>query len=135
MPTIIDTMLKDGRFGNLVAAMQRVHLDKYLNHTADMTVFAPTDDAFALLPELPAEQLYASDDHLRDVLNHHIVEGSITATDLPGLKNLKTVDGTELPVLVDGGRLYIGGAEIEHTDICTDNGVIHIIDRVLLPPE
>jgi uncharacterized surface protein with fasciclin (FAS1) repeats len=97
------------------------------------TVFAPTDEAFAKLPAGTVESLLANPDKLRQVLTYHVVAGKVTAADVVKLSRAKTVQGQEAVIKVSGGRVKIDNANVVKTDIMTSNGVIHVIDSVILP--
>jgi transforming growth factor-beta-induced protein len=135
MSTIIDIMRADGRFGNLMTALEDTRLIDLLQSGDTLTIFAPTDDAFGKLSQTPSARLSRDEAHLKRVITHHIVPGKVMSVDLPGLRNISTLAGDELAINVGGSALYVGGAEVQQADIDATNGVIHIIDRVLLPVE
>ena len=128
---IVDTAVSAGSFKTLVAALRAAQLDGALRGDGPFTVFAPTDDAFAALPEGAVANLLLPEnrDRLRAVLLHHVVAGRIRAEDLAPVAGLKSLGGTALPV-----GLRIGEANVTKANIECGNGVIHVIDRVLLPP-
>jgi uncharacterized surface protein with fasciclin (FAS1) repeats len=129
---IVDTAVAAGSFETLVAAVQAAGLADTLKGDGPFTVFAPTDDAFAKLPEGTVEALLDDPERLAQILTYHVVPGKLMASDVIAVRTLKTVQGGELAVdTSDGAR--IGGAAIVQTDISTSNGVIHVIDTVLLP--
>ena len=129
---IVDTAVAAGSFDTLVAAVQAAGLAETLKGDGPFTVFAPTDDAFAKLPEGTVEALLDDPEQLSAILTYHVVAGKLMAADVVAADSLQTVQGGELDVdTSDGAR--IGGAAIVQTDITTSNGVIHVIDTVLLP--
>ncbi|MBK7453530.1 MAG: fasciclin domain-containing protein [Anaerolineales bacterium] len=133
---IVDTAVADGRFTTLVAAVQAAELVDTLKGEGPFTVFAPTDDAFAALPEgtLDSLLLPESKQALTDILLYHVVSGKVMAADVTALTSATTVLGKDVTVKVDMGNVYINEAKVVITDIETSNGVIHVIDAVLLPP-
>lgn len=133
---IVDTAVADGRFTTLVAAVQAAELVDTLKGEGPFTVFAPTDDAFAALPAgtLDTLLLPESKQALTDILLYHVVSGKVMAADVTGLTSATTVLGKDVTVKVDMGNVYINDAQVVITDIVTSNGVIHVIDAVLLPP-
>jgi transforming growth factor-beta-induced protein len=133
---IVDTAIADGRFKTLVAAVQAAGLVETLKGPGPFTVFAPTDDAFAKLPAGTLDDLLKPENKqkLTDILLYHVVEGKVMAADVSSLTSAKTVLGKDVTVKVDMGNVYINDAKVIITDIETSNGVIHVIDTVLLPP-
>ncbi len=133
---IVDTAVADGRFTTLVTAVQAAGLVEALKGEGPFTVFAPTDDAFALLPEGTVESLLQAEniEQLKSILLYHVVEGKVMAADVAGLSSATTLSGKDLAVKMDMGDVYINEAKVVITDVETSNGVIHVIDAVLLPP-
>jgi transforming growth factor-beta-induced protein len=131
--TIVDIAVEDGRFTTLVAAVQAAGLDEALSGEGPFTVFAPTDEAFAALPEGTVEALLADIPALTDILLYHVVEGKVMAADVAELSNAPTLQGQYVDISVEDGKVMIDGAQVILTDIETSNGVIHVIDAVLLP--
>jgi len=133
---IVDTAVADGRFTTLVTAVQAAGLVDALKGEGPLTVFAPTDDAFALLPEGTVESLLEAEniEQLKSILLYHVVEGKVMAADVVGLTSAASLLGKDLAVKVDMGNVYINESKVIITDIETSNGVIHVIDAVLLPP-
>ena len=133
---IVDTAIADGRFTTLVAALQAAELVDALKAEGPFTVFAPTDDAFAALPEGTLDRLLLPENNpaLTDILLYHVVEGKVMAADVTGLKSATTLLGKDVAVKVDMGNVYINDAKVIITDIETSNGVIHVVDAVILPP-
>lgn len=134
--TIVDIAVADGRFTTLVAAVQAAELVETLSGEGPFTVFAPTDDAFAALPEGTLETLLQPENKqaLTDILLYHVVAGKVMAADVVGLSSATTVLGEDVTVRVDMGNVYINDAQVIITDIEASNGVIHVIDAVILPP-
>ncbi len=133
---IVDTAVADGRFTTLVAAVTAAELVDTLKGEGPFTVFAPTDDAFAKLPAGTVEELVKPENKqkLTDILLYHVVSGKVMAADVVGLTSATTVLGKDVAVKVDMGNVYVNDAKVIITDIETSNGVIHVIDTVLLPP-
>ncbi len=133
--TIVDIAVADGRFTTLVAAVQAAGLVDALSADGPLTVFAPTDDAFAALPEGTVEALLADIPTLTNILLYHVVEGKVMAADVVGLTSATTLLGEDVTVTVEGDTVKINDATVIITDIEASNGVIHVIDTVLLPPQ
>ena len=131
--TIVDIAVQDGRFETLVAALQAADLVSTLSGEGPFTVFAPTDDAFAALPEGTVDNLLADIPALTNVLTYHVVAGSVLAEQVAGLSSAKTLQGSDVGVSVMGGNVIIDNAMVVIADIIGSNGVIHVIDKVLLP--
>jgi uncharacterized surface protein with fasciclin (FAS1) repeats len=129
---IVETARDAGTFTTLIAAIDRAGLESTLTGEGPFTVFAPSDEAFAQLPDGAVESLLAEPDKLAEVLTYHVVPGRVTAADVVGLATAPTVQGEELPVSVDGS-IHVDGARVLNADIEASNGIIHVIDRVLLP--
>ncbi len=132
---IVDTAVAAGSFGTLVAAVQAAGLVDTLKGDGPFTVFAPTDDAFASLPEGTVESLLLPEnrDQLVSILTYHVVSGKVMASDVVNLTSADTVQGDALAISVSEGTVSINNATVVQTDIETSNGVIHVIDTVLLP--
>jgi uncharacterized surface protein with fasciclin (FAS1) repeats len=129
---IVETARDAGTFTTLIAAIDRAGLESTLASEGPFTVFAPGDEAFARLPEGAVDSLLAEPDKLAEVLTYHVVPGRVTAADVVGLTTAPTVQGEELRVSVDGS-VHVDGARVLNADIEASNGLIHVIDRVLLP--
>ena len=130
--------MEDGRFTTLVAAVQAAGLAETLSGEGPFTVFAPTDDAFAALPEgtLDSFLLPENKQQLTDILLYHVVPGKVMASDVVGLSSASTVLGQDVTVTVQDGSVFLNeNVQIIITDIETSNGVIHVLDAVLLPPQ
>ena len=132
---IVDTAVGAGSFKTLVAAVKAAGLVETLKSKGPFTVFAPTDEAFAKLPAGTVETLLKPEnkDQLIAVLTYHVVPGKVMAADVVKVKSAKTVQGQEVSVVVEGGRVMIDNANVVKTDIGCSNGVIHVIDSVILP--
>ena len=134
---IVDTAVA-ADFKTLVAAVKAADLVDTLKGSGPFTVFAPTDEAFAKLPKGTIEELLKPEnkDKLTAILTYHVVAGKVMAADVVKLdgKEVKTLQGTPVAIKVDGNAVEIGNARVTKTDIATSNGVIHVIDTVLLPP-
>ena len=133
---IVDTAVAAGNFTTLVAAVQAAGLVDTLKSEGPFTVFAPTDEAFAALPEGTVESLLADPEGaLTDILLYHVVSGKVMAADAVGLDGqmVETVGGKSFAVTLDGDSLKIDDATVIQPDIETSNGVIHVIDSVLIP--
>ena len=132
--TIVDIAVNDGRFTSLVAALQQAELVDTLNGEGPFTVFAPTDDAFAALPAGTLDSLFADIPALQSVLTYHVVPGKVLAADVVNLDSAETVQGEAIDITVQDGNVMVNGANVIITDIEGSNGVIHVIDAVILPP-
>ena len=135
---IVETAVADGRFTTLVTAVQAADLAETLSGEGPFTVFAPTDDAFAALPEGTLDTLLLPENkqQLTDILLYHVVPGQVMASDVAGLTSATTVLGKDATVKVEDGKVFLNdNVEIIITDIETSNGVIHVIDTVLIPPQ
>ncbi len=136
--TVVDVAVNSGEFPTLVAAVTEAGLVETLSGDGPFTVFAPTEEAFAAALDalgLTAEELLASED-LSGILTYHVVPGKVLAADVVGLdgQSVATVNGAEVAVTVDGDTVKINDATVVTTDLEASNGVIHVIDTVLLPP-
>jgi uncharacterized surface protein with fasciclin (FAS1) repeats len=129
---IVDTAIEAGSFKTLVAAVQAAGLVDTLKGDGPFTVFAPTDEAFAKLPAGTVEALLQDKEKLAAILTYHVVPGKLMASDVVSSKSLDTVQGGSLAIDTSNG-VRIGNAGIIKTDIGSSNGVIHVIDTVLLP--
>ena len=136
MKNIVETAVADGRFTTLVAAVQAAKLDGALSGPGPFTVFAPTDDAFKNLPPGTVESLLKTPEgQLKQILLYHVVDGKVMAADVVKLTSAKTLQGSNVNITVTNGVVKINDATVKITDIQTKNGVIHVIDKVLLPPK
>ncbi len=132
--TIVDIAVADGRFTTLVAALQAAGLDTTLAGEGAFTVFAPTDEAFAALPEGTVEALLEDIPALTDILLYHVVDGTVLAETVVTLDSAATLQGSDVAITVEDGKVMVNDANVIITDIEASNGVIHVIDAVLLPP-
>jgi len=133
---IVDTAVTVVRFTTLVAAVQAAGLVETLKVEVPFTVFAPTDDAFAALPAGTIDTLLQEPEgDLKNILLYHVVPGKVMAADVVELSSAETALGEEVSIEVRDGNVYINDAQVIITDIETSNGVIHVIDSVLLPPQ
>ena len=130
---IVDTAVSAGQFNTLVAAVKAAGLVETLKSAGPFTVFAPTDDAFAKLPPGTVEGLLKDPEKLKQILTYHVVAGKVTAADVMKLKSAKTVEGSAVRIMAKGGKVMINNATVVKADIMTDNGVIHVIDTVIMP--
>jgi uncharacterized surface protein with fasciclin (FAS1) repeats len=128
---IVDTAVSAGNFKTLATALTAAGLISTLKGPGPFTVFAPTDEAFAKIPKAQLDALLADKSKLTAVLTYHVVAGKVMAKDVKAGK-VKTVQGSELTVSTAGG-VMVDNARVTATDIVADNGVIHVIDSVLLP--
>jgi len=130
---IVDTAVAAGDFTTLVAAIQAAGLVDTLKGEGPFTVFAPTDAAFAALPEGTVEALLEDIPALTDILLYHVVAGAVPAADVVGLSSATTVQGSDVTITVEGDSVMLNDATVTATDIETSNGIIHVIDAVLIP--
>ncbi len=132
---IVDTAVAAGSFKTLVAALKAAGLVDTLKGKGPFTVFAPTDDAFAKLPAGTVDELLKPENKqkLIAILTYHVVAGKVTAAQAMKLNSAKTVNGQSLAISTDGGMVKINDATVTKADIMCSNGVIHVIDTVLMP--
>ncbi|SMX46144.1 fasciclin domain-containing protein [Actibacterium lipolyticum] len=132
---IVDTAVEAGSFTTLVAAVQAAGLVETLKGDGPFTVFAPTDDAFAALPEGTVENLLKPENKgtLTAILTYHVVPGKVMSTDLSNGMMAATAEGSEVTIMTEGG-VMVDKANVVQADIEASNGVIHVIDAVILPP-
>ena len=133
---IVDTAVGAGQFKTLAAALGAAGLVDTLKAAGPFTVFAPTDAAFAKLPAGTVENLLKPEnkDQLTAVLTYHVVAGKVMAADVVKLSEAKTVNGASVKIAVHGDKVMVNDATVSAPDVAASNGVIHIIDTVLLPP-
>jgi uncharacterized surface protein with fasciclin (FAS1) repeats len=134
---IVDTAVEAGKFKTLAAALGAAGLVDAVKGPGPFTVFAPSDEAFAKLPKGTVETLLKPEnkDKLKAILTYHVVPGKVMAKDVLGVKGAKSLNGQRIDVKVDGGKVMVDGAQVVATDIACTNGVIHVIDSVILPSE
>ena len=132
---IVDTAVAAGSFKTLAAALDAAGLVATLKGPGPFTVFAPTDAAFAKLPAGTLDNLLKPENKakLASILTYHVVPGKVMAADVVKLKSAKTVEGQSVKIAVTGGKVSVDGANVTSTDIAASNGVIHVIDAVILP--
>jgi uncharacterized surface protein with fasciclin (FAS1) repeats len=132
---IVDNAVAAGSFNTLAAALKAAGLVETLKGPGPFTVFAPTDEAFAKLPAGTLESLLKPENKakLAGILTYHVVPGKVMAADVVKLTSAKTVNGQSVKVAVNGGKVTVNGANVVKTDIAASNGVIHVIDAVMLP--
>ena len=135
--TIVENAVKIEGFKTLVAAVKAAGLVETLSGEGPFTVFAPTDDAFAKLPKGTLEDLLKPEnkDKLTAILKYHVVPGNVMAKDVVKLEKAKTVQGQNVRIKVVDGKVKLNKATVVKTDVKSSNGVIHVIDKVILPPE
>ena len=130
---IVDTAVAAGSFNTLVAAVKAAGLVDTLKGPGPFTVFAPTDDAFAKLPAGTVEGLLKDPEKLKKILLYHVVSGKVMAADVMKMKSAKTVEGQPVKIMAKDGMVMLNNAHVTKTDIVTDNGIIHVIDTVIMP--
>lgn len=131
--SIVETAKAAGSFTTLLAAVEAAGLKDALSGKGPLTVFAPTDEAFAALPEGTVESLLKDKAKLSSILTYHVVDGAVTAKMVVGLDEAKTLNGQSVTVKVKDEAVMINKAKVVKTDIMCSNGVIHVIDAVMLP--
>lgn len=132
MADIIDTAVKAGSFNTLVAAIKAANLVDTLKGAGPFTVFAPTDEAFAKLPEGTVDKLLKDIPKLKKVLTYHVVSGKVLSGEVVKLKSATTIEGSDVKIDASNG-VKVNDATVATADVAADNGVIHIIDTVLIP--
>ena len=132
---IVDTAVSAGSFNTLVAAVKAADLVDTLKSPGPFTVFAPTDEAFSKLPDGTVENLLKPEnkEKLVSILTYHVVPGKVAAVDVVKLNSAKTVNGKEVSIDTSKGKVTVDNATVLKTDIMTTNGIIHVIDTVILP--
>lgn len=132
---IVDTAVSNGSFKTLVAAVQAAGLAETLKGAGPFTVFAPTDEAFAALPAGTVDDLLKPEnkEKLTKILTYHVVSGKVMSGDLEDGMRAATVEGAEVTIDLDNGAM-VNDAKVVTADVAADNGVIHVIDKVLMPP-
>lgn len=134
---IVDTAVRAGQFKTLAAALQAAGLVDTLKGAGPFTVFAPTDAAFAALPAGTVENLLKPENRekLVAILTYHVVPGRVTASQVAGMKAARTVEGGDIAIRASGGAVTVDGARVVGADVTASNGVIHVIDKVLMPKD
>ena len=131
---LVQTAVAAGQFKTLVSLVKQAGLAKTLSGNARYTVFAPTDAAFAKVPKATLKALAADKAKLRAVLLYHVVAGRVTAAKVTKLRSAKTLNGATVQIRVRGGMVYVNGARVVKPDVSASNGVIHVVNTVLIPP-
>ncbi|MFL5641107.1 MAG: fasciclin domain-containing protein [Chloroflexota bacterium] len=132
---IVETATEAGSFKTLLAAVQAAGLVDTLQGTGPFTVFAPTDAAFAALPAGTLDGLLKDPAALKKILLYHVVSGSVTADKVVGMTSAASVEGSPIAIAVKDGMVYLNDtAKVVTPDVMASNGVIHVIDQVILPP-
>ena len=134
---IVDTAVAAGSFKTLAKALQAADLVTTLKGKGPYTVFAPTDEAFAKLPAATLQDLLKPENKakLQRILTYHVVPGRVTSADVAKLRSAKAVSGDTIDIGANGGTVTVDDAKVVKTDIAASNGVIHVIDSVILPSE
>lgn len=131
---IVDTAVAAGHFSTLATALQAAGLVDVLKGDGPFTVFAPTDEAFAALPAGTLDALLADKEKLTAVLTYHVVPGEVMSGQVVKLSEAKTVNGASIDIMTHDGSVMINDAKVVAADVQASNGVIHVINKVLLPP-
>jgi uncharacterized surface protein with fasciclin (FAS1) repeats len=131
---IVQTAIAAGDFTTLVSLVKKAGLAKTLSGKGPFTVFAPTDTAFAKVPKATLNALANDKAKLKSVLLYHVVSGRVPAAKVVSLKSAKTLEGQPVRIRINGGKVFVAGARVVTTDVKASNGVIHVINKVLLPP-
>ncbi len=134
MPDIVDTAVSAGSFNTLVAAVKAAGLVETLKSPGPFTVFAPSDEAFAKLPAGTVDSLLQNIPELTKILTYHVVSGKVMSSDVVKLDKATTVQGSDLTIDASSG-VKVNASMVVQPDIEADNGVIHVVDMVLLPPQ
>ena len=130
---IVDTAMSAGNFNTLVTALKEAGLVDTLKGEGPFTVFAPSDDAFAKIPADQLNALLADKEKLTAVLTYHVVPGKVMASEVVNMDSAKTVQGQSVEIMMENGNVMIDGAKVSAADIETSNGIIHVIDSVIMP--
>jgi uncharacterized surface protein with fasciclin (FAS1) repeats len=132
---IVQTAVAAGQFKTLVSLVKQAGLVGALSGKGPLTVFAPTDAAFAKVPKATLAALAKNKAELKAVLLYHVVKGDVTAAQASMLTSAKTLEGASVPIRVSGTKVYVGGAQVIKADVTASNGIIHVINKVLIPPK
>ncbi len=133
-PNIVQTAVAAGQFNTLVSLVKQAGLADALSGPGQLTVFAPTDAAFAKVPKATLAALAKDKKKLKAVLLYHVVKGKVTSSQVVKLTSAKTLEGSPVAIRTAAGKVYVGGAQVIKADVMASNGVIHIINKVLIPP-
>lgn len=129
----MQTAVAAGQFKTLVSLIKQAGLAGTLSGPVPLTVFAPTDDAFAKVPKATLTALAHNEAKLKAILLYHVVNGKITAADVVKLKSAKTLEGASPAIRAFNGKVYVGGPQVITPNVTASNGVIHVINHVLMP--
>ncbi|MGZ6565044.1 MAG: fasciclin domain-containing protein [Solirubrobacteraceae bacterium] len=132
---IVQTAVAAGQFKTLVSLVKQAGLAGALSGKGALTVFAPTDAAFAKVPKATLAALAKNRAELKAVLLYHVVKGDVTAAQASMLTSATTLEGASVPIRVSGTKVYVGGAQVIKADVKASNGIIHVINKVLIPPK
>jgi uncharacterized surface protein with fasciclin (FAS1) repeats len=130
---IVETAVAAGKFKTLTSLVKKAGLAKTLQGKGPYTVFAPTDAAFAKVPKATLDALAKDKAQLRSVLLYHVAKGKLTARKVVKRDSVKTLNGQRVRIRVRGGKVFVGGARVTTADVAASNGVIHVINKVLIP--
>lgn len=133
MPDLVATALNAGNFNTLVKAVETAGLVEILKNPGPFTIFAPTDEAFAKLPQGTLDSLLQDTQKLKRILMYHVSFGDVRSDDLRQIDHVETLEGSIIGINSVNGAVTVNDANVVKTDILTDNGVIHVIDAVLIP--
>jgi uncharacterized surface protein with fasciclin (FAS1) repeats len=131
---IVQTAVAAGKFKTLAKLLKRAGLASTLQQAGPFTVFAPTDAAFAKVPKKTLNALLRKKAKLKAVLLYHVVSGKVTAADVVKLSSAKTLNGKAVRIRVSGSNVFVNTAKVTKPDVMASNGVIHVVNRVLIPP-
>lgn len=131
---IVQTAISAGNFTTLVTALSEADLVSALEAEGPYTVFAPTDEAFSKLPDDVLSNLLKDKEALKNVLLYHVVSGDISSKQIVKLNEAMTLNGSDIKIKVDDGKVLVNDAQVVGADVLASNGIIHVIDKVLLPP-
>jgi uncharacterized surface protein with fasciclin (FAS1) repeats len=131
---IVQTAVASGQFKTLATLLKRAGLASALQQPGPFTVFAPTDAAFAKVPKKTLTALLRNKAQLKAVLLYHVVSGKVTAADVAKLRSAKTLNGMNVRIRVSGSNVFVNTARVTKPDVMAANGVIHVVNRVLIPP-
>jgi uncharacterized surface protein with fasciclin (FAS1) repeats len=133
--TVVNVAANAGQFDTLVKAIQVAGLQSTLKGDGPFTILAPTDKAFAALPQATLQALLDNPDKLAMILKHHVVAGKTPASSVVSVNEITSLNGSDIDVKANGSTVMLGKAKVLKTDIMADNGVIHVIDTVLIPDD
>jgi len=131
---LVETAISAGDFTTLVTALTEADLVSALEGDGPFTVFAPTDEAFKKLPNGVLKNLLEDKEALKNVLLYHVVSGDITSNQITKLNEAKTLNGSDVKIMVEDGKVMVNNSQVVGADVIASNGIIHVIDTVLLPP-